>query len=168
MYEDSNIHPTCIIEPDVQIGKGCLIGPWNFIRNGTVIGDKCRIGPMNVFEGKLKVGNNVRMGTHINLGWYTTIEDYVFIAGHTTGANDKRIAYCRKLYDNDFKGYTIKRAARIGLGVIFMPGVVVGEEALVGTASLVTKNVKPMEIVYGVPAVHKGWVTSREKLLTSD
>jgi UDP-2-acetamido-3-amino-2,3-dideoxy-glucuronate N-acetyltransferase len=122
---------------------------------------------MNVFEGRLKVGNNVRMGTHNNLGWYTTIEDYVFLAGHITGANDKRISYCRKLKDSDFKGYTIKRAARIGLGVIFMPGIKVGEEALVGTASLVTKDVQPLEIVYGVPAKHKGWVKSEEKIITA-
>jgi UDP-2-acetamido-3-amino-2,3-dideoxy-glucuronate N-acetyltransferase len=107
------------------------------------------------------------MGSHNNLGWYTTIEDYVFLGGHVTGANDKRIAWCRKIDDNDFRGYTIKRAARIGLGVIFMPGVVVGEEALVGTASLVTRNVKPMEIVYGVPAKHQGWVERGEKLRTS-
>jgi UDP-2-acetamido-3-amino-2,3-dideoxy-glucuronate N-acetyltransferase len=160
------VHPTCIVEHDVEIGNNTLIGPFNFIRAGTVIGDNCKIGPLNCFEGKLKVGNNVRIGTHVNLGWYTIIEDYVFLAGHNTGANDLRIAYCRKIKDNEFRGYTIKRAARIGLGVIFMPGVVVGEESLVGTASLVTKNVKPMEIVYGVPAKHQGWVRPDEKILT--
>lgn len=160
------IHPTCIIEHDVDIGKNTLIGPFCFIRAGTEIGENCRIGPLNCFEGKLKVGNNVRMGTHCNLGWYTTIEDFVFIAGHMTGANDRRMAWCRKIDDSDLKSYTIKRGARIGLGVVFMPGVTVGEESIVGTASLVTKDVKPHEIVYGHPAVHRGWV-SGEDILTS-
>lgn len=160
-----DVHSTCIIDDDVSIGEGTLIGPYCYIRNGTNIGENCKIGPMNVFEGKLTVGNNVRMGSHNNLGWYTTIEDFVFIAGHTTGANDKRIAWHRNIPDNDLRGYTIKKGARIGLGVIFMPGVAVGQEALVGTASLVTKNVKPYEIVYGHPAKHVGWVTSKERLV---
>lgn len=163
-FSDASVNITCIIEDDVSIGEDTLIGPFNFIRSGTTIGKNCRIGPMNVFEGKLTVGNNVRMGSHINLGWYTTIEDYVFLAGHSTGANDHRIMYLRKIKEAEFKGYTIKKAARIGLGVIFMSGITVGEEALVGAASLVTYDVEPGEIVYGVPAIHKGWVPKEERL----
>lgn len=163
-FHNATVHPTCVIEDGVEIGEGTLIGPFCFIRSYTSIGKNCKIGPMNVFEGHLRVGNNVRMGTHINLGWYTTIEDYVFLAGHSTGANDKKIKYLRQIKESEFKGYTIKKAARIGLGVIFMPGVVVGEEALVGAASLVTCDVEASEIVYGVPAIHKGWVKEEEKL----
>lgn len=163
-FSNAAVHPSCIIEDDVSIGENTLIGPFCFIRSGTVIGKNCKIGPMNVFEGSLEIGNNVRMGTHINLGWFTRIEDFVFLAGHSTGANDKKIKYLRQIKESEFKGYTIKRAARIGLGVIFMPGITIGEEALVGAGSLVTYNVEPGEIVYGVPAVHKGWVPKEEKL----
>lgn len=166
-FHYANVHPTCIIEDDVEIGENTLIGPFCFIRSGTTIGRNCKIGGLNVFEGNVKVGNSVRMGTHINLGWFTKIEDYVFLAGGSTGANDHRIKYLRQIKEAEFKGYTIKRAARIGLGVIFMSGVTIGEEALVGAASLVTHDVKPGEIVYGVPATHKGWVTEEEKLKTA-
>lgn len=165
-FPNAFVHPSCIIEDGVEIGEGTLIGPFCFIRSYTKIGKNCKIGPMNVFEGHLKVGNRVRMGTHINLGWYTTIEDFVFLAGHSTGANDKKIMYMRKIKESEFQGYTIKRAARIGLGVIFMPGIVVGQEALVGAGSLVTYDVEQGEIVYGVPAIHRGWVAEGEKLIT--
>src|SRR5215510_91438 len=163
-FSNAFIHPSCVIEDGVEIGANTLIGPFCFIRSDTVIGKNCKIGGLNVFEGTCKIGNNVRFGTHINIGWYTTIEDYVFLAGHSTGANDKKIKYLRQLKESEFRGYTVKKAARIGLGVIFMPGVTVGQEALVGAASLVTRDVKPGEIVYGVPARHKGWVSEEEKL----
>lgn len=163
-FANAYVNQTCIIEDNVEIGEGTLIGPFCFIRSNTIIGKNCKIGPMNVFEGSLKVGNNVRIGTHCNLGWFTTIEDYVFLGGHSTGANDHRIKYLRQIKESEFKGYTIKKGARIGLGVIFMSGVVVGEEALVGAGSLVTYDVEPGEIVFGVPAIHKGWVKEEEKL----
>ncbi len=163
-FPNAHVNPTCIIEDGVSIGEDTLIGPFCFIRSHTTIGKNCKIGAMNVFEGNVKVGNNVRMGTHINLGWYTIIEDYVFLAGGSTGANDHFIKYLRQIKESEFKGYTIKRGARIGLGVIFLDGITVGEEAFVGAASLVTHDVKNGEIVYGVPAKHKGWVPEEEKL----
>jgi len=163
-FPNASISPTCIIEDGVEVGEDTLIGPFNFIRSHTKIGKHCKIGAMNVFEGSLTVGNNVRMGTHINLGWYTKIEDYCFIAGGSTGANDHFIKYLRPIKESEFKGYTIKKGARIGLGVIFLDGITVGQEAFVGAASLVTHDVKDGEIVYGVPATHKGWVPEAEKL----
>lgn len=162
-FPKANIHPSCVITEGVEIGRDTLIGPFNFIREGTTIGDHCRIGPLNCFEGLLKIGNHVRIGTHCNFGFDTIIQDKVFIGGHTTGANDHKIAYLRGVFEPT--GYTIKKAARIGLGVIFMAGITVGEEALVGAGSLVTKDVKDYEVVYGVPAKHKGWINPEERVL---
>jgi acetyltransferase-like isoleucine patch superfamily enzyme len=168
-FPNSNIHITCTIEHDsVEIGKNTLIGPYCFIRKGTKIGDNCKIGPMNVFEGKgVSVGNHVRMGSHCNLGFGTIIEDYVFFGGHFTGANDNHILWRRRGGEEEFKPqpYTIKRGARIGLGVVLLPGVTVGREAFVGAGSLVTHDVKPYEIVYGHPAKHKGWVETRREAI---
>lgn len=159
-FANAYVNQTCIIEDNVEIGEGTLIGPFCFIRSDTVIGKNCKIGPMNVFEGSLKVGNNVRIGTHCNLGHGIIIEDYVFLGGLFTGANDKTIVYARKPFKPE--GYTIKFGARIGLGVIILPGVTVGKECLVGAGSLVTKDVKDYEIVYGHPARHHGWVDKND------
>lgn len=156
-FPNCNIHSTCIIDDDVEIGDHTLIGPFNFIRNGTTIGKNCKIGPMNVFEGStVNMGNNVRIGTHVNLGFGTVIEDFVFIAGHFTGANDNEIVWCRKGFEPE--PYKIKFGARIGLGVVVLPGIVIGKEAFVGAGSLVTKDVNDYEIVYGHPATVHGHV----------
>src|SRR5215472_17262450 len=155
-FPSSNVHMSCVVEEDVEIGKGTLVGPFCFIRKGTRIGEDCKIGPLNVFEGHLSVGNHVRMGSHCNLGWYTTVGDYVFIAGHFTGANDRYMRWFRK--SQPLEGYTIKYGARIGLGVIIMIGVTIGKEAVVGTGSLVTKDVEDRQIVYGHAATPHGYV----------
>lgn len=163
-FKNAAVHPSCIIEDNVEIGDNTLIGPFCFIRSGTIIGERCRIGPMNVFEGKLTVGNNVRMGTHCNLGHGVIIEDYVFLGGLFTGANDRTIVYARKPFIPD--GFRIEYGARVGLGVIFMPGVIAGRECLIGAGSLVTHDVKPYEIVYGHPARHHGWVNKSDAIMT--
>lgn len=162
-FPKANIHPSCIITEGVEIGRDVMIGPFNFIREGTIIGDHCRIGPFNCFEGQLKVGNHVRIGTHVNLGHDTVVEDYVFLAGHCTGANDRTIVYARKPFKPE--GYTIKYGARVGLGVIFLPGVTAGRECLIGAGSLVTKDVADYEIVFGHPAVHKGWTKQEDRIV---
>lgn len=149
------IEPYCVIDAGVEIGANTIIGPYNHIRTGTKIGNNCKIGGHNVFEGsKVIIGDNVRIGTHSNFAYGVEIEDLVFIAGHFTGANDRFMERNRK-DDTHLSPYTIKKGARIGLGVIVLPGVVIGEYAFIGANSLVTKNVGAYEMWYGSPAEYK-------------
>jgi acetyltransferase-like isoleucine patch superfamily enzyme len=91
------------------------------------------------------------------------MEDDVFVAPMFASANTKRIVHGRDYPLVVLKSY-IYRAARIGIGVLLMPGMTVGENAFVGPGSLVTKHIPPREIWYGHPAVKKGEVPLDEIL----
>jgi len=137
---------------DVKIGRDTKIGIGTIIRENTTIGEKCFIGNDVVFEGYTKVGNNTRIESQCHITSYSTIGDHVFIAPFFLSTNDNRIAYHRKGHGTGFKGVTIENYARIAGHVMTLPGVTIGEGAIVGAHSLVTRDVKPYTLVFGVPA----------------
>lgn len=160
------IEPFCIIEEGVDIGENTLIGAFNHIRKGTKIGKNCKIGGHSTFEGDCSVGDTVRMGTHCNIGWGCHVDDLAFIAGQFTGGNDKRMIWQRaEIFSPE--GWRIFRGARIGLGVVLLPGVTIGQEAMIGAGSLVAKSVPAFEMWYGHPAVRRGIVPQAERLKDS-
>lgn len=151
--KDTRIQPTAIIEEGCEIGDNCFIGHYVVMRPGTKIGDNTVIGHGTVFEGNCSVGSGclVHAQCHITMG--ATIEDKVFIAPMFCGANDPDMLHQRRhLKDFVPQGYTIKHGARIGIGVLVLPGVVIGENSVVGVGAVVTKNVPPFAKVYGCPA----------------
>jgi len=81
----------------------------------------------------------------------STIEDYCFIAPEVTLTNDNFLGRTEERKKH-FGGPTIKKGARIGANSTLLPGIEIGEDALVGAASVVTKDVKPRIIVIGTPA----------------
>lgn len=137
---------------NVSIGKGTRVGIGTIIRENTVIGEGCYIGNGCVFEGYTQVGNHVRIESQSHITSYSTIGDYVFIAPFFVSTNDNKLAYHRLGHGQNLKGVTIERKARIASHVMTLPGVKIGEGAIVGAFSLVTRDVKPYTLVYGIPA----------------
>lgn len=152
---------------NVNIGRYTKVGIGTIIRENTTVGEKCFIGNDVVFEGHTKVGNNTRIESQCHITSYSTIGDHVFIAPFFLSTNDNRIAYHRKGHGTGFKGVTIENYARIAGHAMTLPGITIGEGAIVGAFSLVTKDVKPYTLVYGIPArehVDKGGLL-KEKIL---
>jgi UDP-2-acetamido-3-amino-2,3-dideoxy-glucuronate N-acetyltransferase len=159
----TKIEETAIIQQGCVIGEDCFVGHFVVMRPNTIIGDRTVIGHLTVFEGGCQVGNDclIHAQCHITMG--ASIEDKVFIAPGFIGANDPAMLHQRRhLKEFEPQGYTIKRGARIGIGVCVLPGVVIGENAVVGVASVVTKNVAPYTTVYGCPARIQGLVPREE------
>lgn len=140
-----------IIEENCEIGDNSFIGHHTVIRPGTKIGKDCVIGHLTVFEGDCKVGNKVLIHAQCHITKDVIIEDQVFIAPFFCGANTSRIKHGRD-YPLKISGYKIRRAARIGIGVLVLPGVEIGENSQIGVGSIVTKDVPPREIWFGSPA----------------
>jgi acetyltransferase-like isoleucine patch superfamily enzyme len=149
----------------VRVGKGTRIEVGTVIRGDTIIGDRCYIGNGCVLEGHSQVGDCVRIESQCHITSYSTIGDYVFIAPFFASTNDNRMTYRRRGHGENFKGVTIGRKARIAAHVVTLPGVVIGEGAIVGAASLVTKDVKPYVLVRGSPAKE---CEDRQGLLTEE
>jgi len=121
-----------------KIGKNCKIEAYVYIEGGVVIGDNCKIKPF------------VFIPTGV------TIEDDVFIGPNVTFTNDKYPKACGewKLLET-----RVKRGASIGANCVILPGLTIGEYALVGAGSVVTKDVPDFAIVTGNPGSVTGYRT---------
>ena len=165
LYGNSPIHWSTKFGKNVRLGvnvvieKNCIIGDNTFIghntvlRPNTVIGKDCVIGHLTVFEGDAIIHDRVLIHAQCHITKNTLIESDVFIAPFFCGANTSRIVHGRD-YELKISGPTIRRAARLGIGVLMLPGLEIGENAQVGAGSLVTENVPARQIWFGNPAVY--------------
>ena len=138
-----------ILYPDIEIGKNFVTGNNAIIRSNTTIGDNALIGTNVVIEGECTIGDNVKLQTGVYITLYTTIEDDVFMGPCSVTTNDKYMIYKN---GNKLRGPIIRKGARIGANSTILPGVTIGENAVVGAGSVVTKDVPDGMTVVGSPA----------------
>lgn len=129
------------------IGAGLQTGHNVVIREENTIGDNLNIWNNSTIDYGCVVGNNVKIHSNVYVAQFTILEDDVFLAPGVMVANDPH-----PLCAHHLKGPTIKRGARIGINVTLLPGVVIGEGAMIGAGSVVTRDVPPHMVAYGSPA----------------
>lgn len=130
--ESSNVWQFCVVLPEAKIGKNCNICSYCFIENDVII------------------GNNVTIKCGVQLWDGLEIEDDVFVGPNVTFTNDK---FPRsKHYPEHFSKTVIHKGASIGAGAVILCGVEIGEYAMIGAGSVVTKDVLPGELWMGNPA----------------
>jgi acetyltransferase-like isoleucine patch superfamily enzyme len=146
-----SIGTNSVIYYDVTVGENTLIGDGASIREQCVVGTKCVIG-MHVTVGyEVSIGNQVKIMDHTHVVGTSVIKDDVFIGPNVGMANDNALG--QEGYSEEMViGPTIEDGTMIGLGANLLPGVIVGERAIVGAGTLVTKHVEPGTVVMGVPA----------------
>jgi acetyltransferase-like isoleucine patch superfamily enzyme len=147
-----------VIFPEVTIGEGTRIGNFVMIRSDTTIGDGCTIGSYVDIEGDVAIGHRVSLQSSCYITRGVVIEDDVFCGPRIITMNDKVISYRRPKLTFNRAAPRILRAARVGGGSVLLPGVTIGENALVGAGSVVTKDVPDRAIVVGNPATIIGQV----------
>jgi len=138
-----------VIYSGVKIGKNFKTGHNVLIRENTEIGDNVLIGTNSVVDGNCKIGNKVIAQTNVYITAYTTIEDDVFMGPCSVTTNDKYMRYGEEIV---LKGPIIKGGAKIGANSTILPEVEIGENAIIGAGSVVTRDVKSGEVVVGIPA----------------
>ncbi len=147
----------CRIAPDVKLGENVKI--FAFVNlYGCTIGDNTKIGTFVEIQKGAVIGKNCKISSHTFICEGVTIEDEVFIGHGVTFIND---LYPRATTSNgklqseqDWKVIptVVKKRASIGSGATILAGVTIGEEAIVGAGSVVTRDVPPRTIVAGNPA----------------
>jgi acetyltransferase-like isoleucine patch superfamily enzyme len=145
------------ISADVKLGKDVKLS--KFINlYGCEIGDQTKIGAFVEIQKNAKVGKNCKISSHTFICEGVTIEDNVFIGHGVTFINDTypqaTNADGALQTEEDWKVETtlIRRGASIGSGATILSKVVIGENAIVGAGSVVTRDVPPHAIVAGNPA----------------
>lgn len=143
------IHPTSEVH-STNIGENTTVWQFCVILNGAKIGKNCNIN-FNVFiENDVEVGDNVTIKSGVQLWDGIRIEDNVFVGPNVTFTNDK---YPRsKQYPSSFMQTIIKRGASLGAGSVIIGGVTIGENAMIGAGSVVTKDIPNSELWIGNPA----------------
>ncbi len=147
---NSLIRSGTVIYSNVKIGKNLKTGHHVLIRENTEIGNDVLVGTNSVVDGNCKIGNNVSIQTSAYITAYTVIEDDVFLGPCSVTTNDKYMRVGAEL-----KGPIIRKRARIGANSTILPGIVIGEGAIVAAGAVVTKDVTSGDIVIGNPARSK-------------
>lgn len=148
--------PTVIVTPDVKLGKNVRM--FAFVNlYGCEIGDDTRIGTFVEVQKNSKIGQRCKISSHTFVCEGVTIEDEVFVGHGVTFVNDmfpRATAEGRLQTEADWACVPtlVKRGASIGSGVTILGGVTIGERAVVGAGSVVTRDVPAGTIVAGNPA----------------
>src|SRR5437879_2537522 len=157
------------VAPDVKLGKGVKFS--KFINlYGCEVGDETKIGAFVEIQKNAKIGKNCKISSHTFICEGVTIEDNVFVGHGVTFIND---SYPRATTpqgelktetDWNMEPTVVKRGASIGSGATILSNVVVGENALIGAGSVVTKDVPANVIVVGNPAKFLRFISPELKL----
>ena len=149
------IHPLSDVQTN-NIGDGTEIWQFAVVLKGATIGKHCNINCHTFIENEVIIGDRVTVKSGIYLWDGLEIKDDVFLGPNVTFINDK---YPRsKFYPKEFQKTIICNGVSIGANSTILGGIVIGEYAMIGAGSLVTKNVEPFSLVIGSPAKKIGIV----------
>lgn len=145
------------ISDDVKLGKDVKLS--KFINlYGCSIGDNTKIGAFVEIQKNAFIGKNCKISSHTFICEGVTIEDNVFIGHNVAFINDSfprattRDGKLQTEADWKVEPTLVKKGASIGSGSTILANVTIGENAIIGAGSVVTKNVPPDTIVAGNPA----------------
>lgn len=162
---DKMIHKLADVS-SLNIGRGTYVWQFCVILKGAIIGENCNIN-CNVFiENDVNIGNNVTIKPGVQVWDGITIEDNVFIGPNVTFTNDN--VPRSKSISWKLQRTIIKHGASIGANATILCGLEIGEYALVGAGSVVTKPINPYTVWFGNPARQMGFITENGEILGLD
>ena len=160
-------HPSSFIDDGVSIGNNTKIWHFSHILSGSNIGSNCSFGQNCVVGPKVNIGNGVKVQNNISIYEGVVVEDDVFLGPSMVFTNviNPRAFIVRK---EEFKKTILKKGCSIGANATIVCGVTIGEYALIGSGTVVNKDVKPFALMVGVPAKQIGWVSKAGNRLKFD
>lgn len=146
----ARIRSGTVIYAGTTIGAHLETGHNVVIREQNVIGDEFSIWNGSVVDYGCTIGSRVKMHCNVYIAQFTVIEDEVFLAPGVVVANDPHPG-CPSSKEC-MRGPLIKKGAQIGANATLLPFITIGEGAVVGAGSVVTKDIPPHTLAYGNPA----------------
>jgi len=158
------IHSTAEVSDKACIGEGTSIWHHSQVREGANLGQNCILGKGVYIDAGVCIGNNVKIQNYVSIYHGVTIEDGVFIGPHVCFTNDMHPRAVnpdgsQKAADDwELSFTTIKYGAALGANSTIRCGVTIGEWSMIGSGSVITRNVPAYGLVMGNPARLKGFV----------
>lgn len=160
-------HESSYVDEGCVIGAGTKIWHFSHIMSNCVIGCNCNIGQNVVVSPNVVLGNNVKIQNNVSVYSGVVCEDDVFLGPSMVFTNviNPRSHVVRR---DEFRSTIVRRGASIGANATIVCGHEIGEYALIGAGSVVTRDVKPYALMVGNPARQIGWVSAHGERLSFD
>ena len=159
MNKDYFVHESSCIDEDVQIGKGSKIWHFSHLQPGARIGEGCILGQNVNVGSNVVIGNYCKIQNNVSIYEGVELQNYVFCGPSMVFTNIRlpRSEFPQKgrIY---YEKTLVKKSASIGANATIICGVTIGEYALIGSGTVVTKDVPDYALVIGNPGVLVGWV----------
>ncbi|MDZ4848671.1 MAG: acyltransferase [Pirellulaceae bacterium] len=167
------IHPTAIVEDNVELGDGTSVWDNAHIRHGTRLGEECIVGGKTYIAYDVRIGNRCKINASVYICTAVTIEDGVMISAGTVFTNDRfpraaspDLSQLRTSEPDEATEATlVKCGATVGAGCIVGSNLAIGRWAMIGMGSVVTKSVPDFHLALGTPARSIGAVCRCGQLL---
>ncbi len=150
LEDGCSIGCNAVIVAGARIACDAVVGDLAFIRENVALGAGAVLGAGTQVGSEVAIGARSKLMNHVLVGRGSLIEEDVFVGPAVVMTNDPTMG--RRRPGQALEGVVLRRGCRIGAGAILLPGVEVGEEAVVAAGSLVTRNVSPRTTVMGSPA----------------
>ena len=159
---DYFIHKSSYIDDNVKIGVGTKIWHFSHIQSGSIIGENCSIGQNVNISNNVKIGNHVKIQNNVSVYEGVELADYVFCGPSMVFTNIKvpRSEFPQKGSANYVKTI-VKKSASIGANASILCGITIGEYAMIGSGTVVTKDVPDYALVIGNPGKVVGLVDKK-------
>ena len=158
------IHPTAEVSDKAVIGEGTSIWHQCQVREGVHIGENCILGRGVYVDAGVSIGSNAKIQNYVSVYHGVTIEDGVFVGPHVCFTNDMRprainLDGSLKAADDWVLSLTrIKRGAALGANSTIVCGSTIGEWAMIGSGSVVSRDIPDYGLAWGNPARLHGFV----------
>ena len=162
---DFFVHPTSVVDENVEIGEGTQIWHFCHIQSGAKIGKNCSFGQNVNVSNNVNIGDGVKVQNNVSLYEGVELKDYVFCGPSCVFTNDLTP---RAKYPKGSAGYkktVVEENASIGANSTIVCGHKIGRCALIGAGAVVTSDVPAHALMLGVPAKQKGWVCECGEIL---
>lgn len=146
------IRSGAIVYAGTAVGSETVVGHHTLLRSNASVGDRVQLGHNLTIERETSIGHDVRCspGSHVTSS--CVLADRVFLGAGVRTVNDRYLTWRDPDREPGLQAPRFERGAKIGSGSVILAGVTIGEDALVGSGSVVTRDVPPGMVAYGVPA----------------